>query len=109
MTSSDRFRQLLKEIGDLHDRKRADYGTDSDPFANFRGSGEWGIPLWVGPMVRATDKVKRLQTLALKGSLSNESAKDSFLDLAVYSLIGLILFEEEQSAGTVKASSNSDV
>jgi hypothetical protein len=46
-------------------------------------------------MVRANDKVKRLQKLAKEGSLANEAARDSFMDLAVYALLALILFEEK--------------
>lgn len=92
--SSRRVHELLREAGRLHDVKQADYGTDNDPFANVRASEAWGIPAWVGCMVRATDKVKRLQTMAVKGELANESALDSFSDLAVYALIGRALFEE---------------
>lgn len=94
---SQRFHDKLKEIGRLHDKKQADYGREGDPFSNVRSSEEWGIPAWVGAMVRATDKVRRLQTQAVKGSLENESAIDAFLDLAVYALIALILFEDEAS------------
>ena len=78
-----RFHALLSEIGALHDRKQADYGTDTDPFANVRGSTDWGVPQWIGCMIRATDKVKRLQKYARTGSLTNESAEDAFMDLAV--------------------------
>ena len=45
-------------------------------------------------MVRANDKVKRLQNFARKGSLANESAEDSFDDLAVYAIIGKVLYRE---------------
>jgi hypothetical protein len=90
-----RFHALLKEIADLHDKKQQDYGTSGDPLANIRGSEQWGIPSWVGAMVRANDKVKRLQKLAKEGSLANEAARDSFMDLAVYALLALILFEEK--------------
>lgn len=96
--SSARFHQLLEQAGRLHDQKRADYGTDADPFANVRASSEWGMPAWVGAMVRATDKVRRLQTFAAKGELANESVEDAFMDLAVYALIGLVLFEQDVAA-----------
>ena len=92
---SERFHELLKEAGELHDLKQADYGLDSDPFANVRASSSWGMPAWVGCMVRATDKVRRLQTFARKGELKNESVVDAFMDLAVYALIARILYEEE--------------
>src|SRR3972149_1163669 len=86
---SERFHELLKEIGNLHDLKQEDYGTTEDPFANVRGSEDWGVEAWKGAMIRATDKVKRLQKYAREGKLANEGARDSFMDLAVYSLIGL--------------------
>jgi hypothetical protein len=63
----------------------------------------------VGAMVRANDKVKRLQKLAKEGKLSNESARDSFMDLAVYALLALILFEEVQGATIAKSAVDSEV
>ena len=33
-----RFHYELARLGDLHDKKQVDYGTDNDPFANVRGS-----------------------------------------------------------------------
>ena len=93
--NSARFHEILKELGDLHDLKQADYGRGDDPFANVRASAEWGMPAWVGAMVRLTDKVRRLQSLAQKGSLANEAAEDSFRDIAVYSCIALVLYEQE--------------
>ena len=92
---SQKFHNLLKELGDLHDKKQKDYGRENDPFANVRATEEWGQPGWVGAMIRATDKLRRLQKFAKSGSLSNEGARDSFLDLAVYVLIACVLWEEE--------------
>lgn len=94
--SSERIHEILKELGDLHDRKQKDYGRPTDPFANVRGSSEWGLKPWVGAMLRATDKLRRLQTYAATGTLSNETAIDSFNDLAVYAIIARVLYEEEQ-------------
>ncbi len=92
---SQKFHDLLDEAGELHDKKQADYGVDNDPFANIRASTDWGLDPWVGAMLRTTDKVKRLQAFAQKGSLKNESARDSLMDIAVYSLIAIVLMEEE--------------
>lgn len=80
----------------MHDQKQADYGTDIDPFANVRASERFGIPAWVGAILRGNDKMARLQTFIRKGELKNESVEDSLKDLAVYAIIGLVLFEEEQ-------------
>ena len=92
---SERFHNCLAIIGELHDRKQSDYGRDGDPFANVRGSKAFGIQPWVGAMVRANDKMSRIQNHANGRSLSNESVVDSFMDLAVYALIALVLYEEE--------------
>lgn len=96
MTGSERFHQLLETIGQLHDKKQADYGRPNDPFANVRASEDFGVPGWVGALVRANDKMRRLQTAANGGTLSNEGVEDSLMDLAVYALIALVLYEEEQ-------------
>lgn len=96
MAGDPRFHALLKEIGDLHDKKQKDYGTEEDPFANVRASVDWGIRPWVGAMNRAGDKFKRLQKYARDGILENETARDSFMDIAVYDLMALILHDEEE-------------
>lgn len=96
--NSARFHELLGLAGEMHDRKQEDYGKGDDPFANVRSSTEWGLPGWVGAMVRLNDKVRRLQSLRTKGSLANESALDSFLDIAVYALIAHVLYEQEMGA-----------
>lgn len=92
--NSERFHALLAEAGELHDAKQEDYGRSGDPFANVAASEEWGIEPWVGAMVRLTDKVRRLQSLAKKGELRNEAAVDSFMDIAVYALIARVLYEQ---------------
>lgn len=92
---SARFHEILVELGTLHDKKQADYGRVTDPFANVRASEDFGIKPWVGAMIRANDKMRRIQKAAIDGNLSNESLEDSLRDLAVYSVIALVLREQE--------------
>ena len=106
MSGDPRFHELLKQIGELHDKKQRDYGADEDPFANVRASERWGIEPWVGALVRLNDKVHRLQQFAKKGELANESAEDSMLDIAVYSLIALILYREATEADPIGLDEN---
>ena len=94
---SARFLAILDELWALHTAKNADYGLDDDPYANVRASVAWGVPAWVGGMIRACDKVRRLMTYAIKGTLRNEGVRDSFLDLAAYAIIACILWEDEQA------------
>lgn len=91
---SQRFHDLLQRVGKMHDNKQADYGSDEDPFANVTASTEFGIEPWLGAVLRMNDKVTRLKTAAKGKQLKNESVVDSLLDIAVYSLIALVLHEE---------------
>lgn len=95
---SERFHELLKECAATHDKKMADYGDPRgiDPFSNINSSKEFGVSPWKGAMIRANDKMNRLKTFAMKGSLENEPVEDSLIDLANYSLIALVLYEKEQ-------------
>lgn len=106
--NSARFHQIIQELGELHDRKQADYGKDNDPFSNVRSTEEWGISPWMGAFIRLNDKIKRLQSLARKGKLSNECAEDSMRDIAVYAIIGLVLYEQEMAHVTADAGASPD-
>jgi hypothetical protein len=91
-----RFYQLLQEIENLHDRKNNNYSKDTDPLSNLRQSESFGIPAYLGCLVRMSDKWSRLQELA-KGKKDEvgESFTDTLMDMAVYALLDIILFEEE--------------
>ena len=96
--SSQKFHDFCDQMKALHDKKQQDYGRANDPFANVRSTEDWGQPAWVGAMIRATDKLRRLQKAAQGGTMANESVEDSFMDLAVYSIIGLCLYLEKSEA-----------
>jgi len=96
--SSLRFYRLLGELAALHARKQRDYGRGDDPFANVRASEHFGVPGWIGAIMRGHDKMVRIQSHCLNGSLANESLEDSLRDLAVYAIIALVL-REQQLAG----------
>ena len=95
--SSQAFHDLCDAMKAMHDKKQQDYGRADDPFANVRASEDFGMPGWVGTMVRANDKMRRIQKAAQGGTLSNEGVEDSLMDLAVYSIIALVLFREQAS------------
>ena len=95
MNGDPDFEAALHEVLEMHRRKGADYGTNEDCFANVSASQSWGIPPWVGAMVRANDKVVRLQSYSKGSTLQNEGVEDSLLDIATYALIALCLFRRE--------------
>ena len=94
-----RFHSILAELRATHEKKSADYGTGEDFLANVRASAGWGISPWIGTMIRANDKIIRLQSLIENGKLENESARDSLIDLASYAIIACILLDEEAANG----------
>jgi hypothetical protein len=96
-----RYLQILEDMRELHVRKAADYGDqdDNDPLANIRrGAKLVRIPAWQGAMLRANDKVVRIEQYIKKGTLANEGVEDSLMDLAAYALLALVLFRENGGA-----------
>lgn len=91
------YLRLLDEMRALHVKKAADYGRGADPLANCRASADFGVPAWVGVMIRANDKVHRIKSFVQNGTLANEGVRDSLMDLAAYALIALTLFDEENA------------
>lgn len=89
------YLKILDEMRELHCRKAADYGRGVDPLANVRAGADFGIPAWVGVMIRANDKMHRIKSFLQNGSLKNESVEDSLKDLAAYALIALVLYREQ--------------
>lgn len=95
MSKKSPFMEAIDEIVAMHVKKSKDYGRDTDPFANVRASEDFGIAGWIGCAIRMNDKMRRLQIASQGKELANESIEDSFLDLAVYSIIGLCLLREQ--------------
>lgn len=89
-----RFFDILGEMWDLHLKKGNDYGSGGDLLANLRASEDYGIPAWVGALIRQNDKLIRLKNVAKGGNLANESAEDSLIDNACYAVLALLLYRE---------------
>ena len=92
------FYKLLDELKEIHSNKNYDYSGEGDPFRNLKLSEMMGIPAWKGCLVRMSDKFSRLCSFAKKEEykVKNESIEDTLKDLAIYSLICVILFKENQ-------------
>ena len=94
---SKRFYELLNTIKNLHDAKKHDYGAKEDIFANFRLSALTGLSPWKGSVVRMGDKYSRICSFIKNGDFKfkEENIKDTLLDMAIYSLITIVLYEQE--------------
>lgn len=91
-----RFYEILDEMADLHHRKNNNYAADGDPLSNLRQCEQFGLPAPTGVMVRMGDKWSRLcELMKGKKDLVGESIKDTLMDMAVYSILQIIVLEEE--------------
>lgn len=95
----DSYQNALCELEILHNKKAQDYGDGEDQYANMRVAEEFGDPPSKGAAMRASDKLSRLKTYYKTGQLACEGVEDSYLDLANYAIIGLLLFREEREHG----------
>ena len=96
-----RFYELLLQIAELHANKNHDYAVDNDPLSNLRQAESFGIPAYKGVLVRLSDKWSRIQELSKKpGLVKTESVEDTLMDMAVYSLLAIILFGEQNKKNT---------
>ena len=92
------FDSLLDLMKDIHDDKNSDYAGDVDPLANFTIAEEFGVPAWLGCLVRLSDKFSRIKVLARKEfidklppAVEGEKIEDTLLDLANYALLTILL------------------
>lgn len=98
-----KFYELLLQIAELHARKNHDYAKDGDPLSNFRRSSDFGISPFRAILVRMSDKWSRIEELSKKeNQVKNESIIDSLMDNAVYSLLAIVLLEDEKKIGAPK-------
>jgi hypothetical protein len=75
--------QLLVHLFDVFKQKQASYGK-----GNIADFGEMGV------LIRANDKISRLKNLLFhnkENPLSDESIEDTWIDLADYALIALLV------------------
>lgn len=93
-----RFYEILEKMKDLHSRKNHDYAGTSDPLKNLRACERLELEPFMGVMVRLQDKWSRLEEFVKSGKLmvKGESVIDTLLDNAVYSVLAIILYEEQQ-------------
>ena len=91
------FYKLLDDMAELHSRKNHDYAGTSDPLKNLRACVRLDLEPFMGVMVRLQDKWSRLEEFVKSNELmvKNESVIDTLMDNAVYSLLAIILYQEQ--------------
>ncbi len=95
---SKEFHALLDTLRQTHMDKSAGYAgvNNPDPFANFRVSERFGIPAFLGALIRKMDKVERIVNILQNPSNERvgESCADTLIDDSSYALIVRVLLQE---------------
>lgn len=92
MTEEEKFLSHLYNFAQvglaIARNKNGDYAGNGDPFANFRKAEIAGATIPQGIVVRMSDKLARLGNLIQRpAKVSDESIKDTCIDLSNYCLI----------------------
>lgn len=98
MPISEHFIELLHQMEELHRKKNAGYsGNSLDPFKNFRECEDIDVSAFRGCLVRMCDKWSRVKNLVKNpdNEQVGEAITDTLMDMAVYSLIAICLYEEQ--------------
>ena len=89
-TNVKKFNEIVCKMADTYEKKNADYG---DSFG--QTCDEFGI---IAAIVRMNDKMNRIKQLSKKNALvTDESIKDTILDLANYAVMTLIWVNSKDS------------
>jgi hypothetical protein len=103
------FHTLIEEIRELHEKKNKQYATSDDPLGNFRRTGKI-IAKMLKPgldptlasclafMSKQVDGVYEIFGEAKTDTV--DSLEDKLLDIAVYSIIAMILVRESRMTPT---------
>lgn len=80
---------LTAEARELLARKSRDYAGNDDIWKNFRAGERFGVPAVKALLLKASDKLARMDTLAERGTVEveEETLRDTALDLVNYAVM----------------------
>lgn len=91
------FEDIMHELTELHKIKNHDYAGENY-LSNYVSSRRMGIAPWINAVLRLQDKMARLENFSKQGELKvkDESVEDTFKDIAVISILALILYRNKK-------------
>ena len=92
--SPGEFKKIMEDLCELHEQKNHDY-AGGNYLSDLIASNRAGIPAWKNALLRIQQKMSRLESFAKQGEfkVADEKFEDSCKDLAVYSIIMLMLYK----------------
>ena len=90
---SEEYKRISEEMYEMFARKHMDYGLNNIALGGNLGNQEDKKFSLTGLCIRLTDKISRLKNLLLNGKnyVKGESMEDTFIDIANYGIISLLV------------------
>ena len=90
---SQDFREIQNEMYEMFARKHLDYGLNNIALGGDLTNSEDKTFSLTGLCIRLTDKFSRLKNLIINGKnfVKGEGMEDTFIDIANYGIIGLLV------------------
>ena len=94
---SQEFREIQKEMYEMFARKHLDYGLNNIALGGDLTNDDDKKFSLTGLTIRLTDKISRLKNLLINGKnfVKGEGMEDTFIDIANYGIIGLLLLKDK--------------
>lgn len=95
--SPGEFNAIIKELGEIHNVKNHDY-SGGEYLSDIIASKRMGIVPWKNALLRMQQKMSRMESFAKQEELKvkDESVEDTLKDMAVYSLLCLLLYRHKK-------------
>ena len=90
---AEEFQNIQEEMYEMFARKHMDYGLNNIALGGNLTNQEDKKFSLTGLCIRLTDKISRLKNLLINGKnfVEGESMEDTFIDIANYGIIGLLV------------------
>ena len=90
---SEEFKRISEEMYEMFARKHMDYGLNNIALGGDLTNAEDKKFSLTGLAIRLTDKISRLKNLLINGKnyVKGEGMEDTFIDIANYGIIGLLV------------------
>ena len=90
---ANEFKQIQKEMYEMFASKHMDYGLNNIALGGDLTNSEDKTFSLTGLCIRLTDKISRLKNLLVNGKnfVKGEGMEDTFIDIANYGIIGLLV------------------
>ena len=90
---AEEFQNIQEEMYEMFARKHMDYGLNNIALGGNLTNSEDKKFSVTGLCIRLTDKISRLKNLLINGKnfVEGESMEDTFIDIANYGIIGLLV------------------